>query len=57
MRRLINIDRVINLIIEIKAKVKILLLSVLNNFDNFSTNIREINILRIKDFILIEILI
>ena len=53
---LIIINRVINLIVEVKAKVKVLLLSVSNNFDDFSTNIREINTLRIKDYVLIEIL-
>ena len=51
------VDRVINLIVEAKIKVKILLLSVSNNFNDFSASIREINTLRIKDYALIEILI
>ena len=50
-------NRVIDFIVEAKARVKILLLSVLNNFDNFFINIRGANALRIKDCDLIEILI
>ena len=38
-------------------RVKILLLSVLSNFDNFSINAREINTLKTKDYDLIKILI
>ena len=50
---------VLTLIVEArtKARVRVLLLSVLNNFDDFSTNKREINTLEIKNYILIEILI
>ena len=40
-----------------KIRVKILSLSVSSNFNNFFINIRETNILRIKDYALIEILI
>ena len=46
---------VINLII--KARVRVLLLNVSSNFDNFFIDIREANILKIKDYNLIEILI
>ena len=49
------INRIINL--TIKAKVKILLLSVSSNFDNFSIDICEINTLSAKDYVLIKILI
>ena len=38
-------------------RVRIILLSVLNNFNDFSINVREINILKIKNYDLIEILI
>ena len=48
---------IINLIVEAKARVKVLLLSVLNNFNNFFIDAREINILKIKDYNLIKILI
>ena len=54
---LIIINRVINLIIKIKARIKVLLLSVLNNFNNSFISAHEINILEIKDYALIEILI
>ena len=50
-------DRVIDLIIEAKARVRILLLSVSSNFDNSSIDARETNALRTKDCDLIEILI
>ena len=50
-------NRIINLIVEVKIRIKILLLSVLNNFNNSFIDIREINALRIKDYDLIEILI
>ena len=49
---LIIVDRVIDLIIEARIRVKILSLSVLSNFDDSSINTRETNILA-----LIEILI
>ena len=48
---------IINLIIEARARIKVLLLSVLSNFNNSFINIYKINILRIKDYKLIEILI
>ena len=50
-------NRVINLIVEARARIKILLLSVSNSFNNFFIDISEINILEIKDYDLIEILI
>ena len=54
---LIIINYIINLIIEARVRVKTLLLSVSNNFNNFFINISEINIFKIKDYALIEIII
>ena len=48
---------IINLIIKARVRIKILLLSVSSNFDNSFIDIRETNILRIKGYALIEILI
>ena len=51
------VDRVIDLIVEARARVKILSLNVLSDFDDSSIDIRETNTLRTKDYALIEILI
>ena len=50
-------NHVINFINVERIRVRVLLLRILNNFDNFFIDIRETNILRIKDYDLIEILI
>ena len=54
---LIIINRIVNLIVEAKTRIKVLLLSVSSNFDNSFIDALEANILRIKDCALIEILI